>query len=91
MLNKINFKNNLLVFILLFFSGNELVPFLFGKFGIVIGLVLILIIFKSNLKFDTYFYKIITPFYFFLLFFKMTIFLNFKIPARDKEKNSMRK
>ncbi len=43
----------LIVFLLLFFSGNPLATFLFGKFSALVGLVFTLIILKSHLKFDT--------------------------------------
>jgi hypothetical protein len=52
-LNK--FQSYLLVFLLLFFSGNPLTPFVFGKYSTLVGLLLSMIILKSNLKFDTYF------------------------------------
>jgi hypothetical protein len=52
-LNK--FQSYLLVFLLLFFSGNPLTPFVFGKYSTLVGLLLSIIILKSNLKFDTYF------------------------------------
>lgn len=52
-LNK--FQSYLLVFLLLFFSGNPIASFLFGKYSALVGLVLTMIIFKSYLKFDNSF------------------------------------
>lgn len=45
----------LLVFILLFFSGNPLAFFLFGKYNVLFGLALTILILKANFKADTYF------------------------------------
>jgi hypothetical protein len=48
-------KSFLLVFVLLFFSGNPLASFIFGKFGPIISLVITLFILKSNSIYDYFF------------------------------------
>lgn len=58
MLFKSSFKSYLLVFILLFFSGNLLPNFLFGKYFAIVGLCLTIIILSSNLKLNDIFPKV---------------------------------
>lgn len=48
-----------LILILLFFSGNPLVPFLFGKFTAAIGLVLTFFLIHKSIKLDKAFLKLI--------------------------------
>jgi len=48
-------KEYLLVFVLLFFSGNPLVTFMFGKFGTIVGLLAIIIILNKKLKIERQF------------------------------------
>lgn len=57
MSSKVKIQAYLLVFTLLFFSGNPLATFLFGKLSTAIGLLLTLIIINSNLKVKKLFIK----------------------------------
>ncbi len=57
MSSKRKIQANLLVFTLLFFSGNPLATFLFGKLSTIIGLLLTLIIINSSLKINKLFIK----------------------------------
>jgi hypothetical protein len=50
-------KAYFLVFILLFFSGNPLALFLFGKYNVLFGFTLTILILKSNFKPDIFFYS----------------------------------
>ena len=60
-------KSYFLVFILLFFSGNPLAFFLFGKYNSLVGLLLSILIIKSNYKIDSYF-SIKLKIFFFIIF-----------------------
>jgi hypothetical protein len=52
-------KNYLLVLLLLFFSGNPLVSFLFGKYTPIVGLVLAIVLINKNLKIGKSYFKLI--------------------------------
>jgi O-antigen ligase len=68
---KKDLKAYLLVFILLLFSGNPLMGFLFGKFSSLVGLISILFIINSKLPFERRFIK----FYFSISLSILVIFL----------------
>jgi hypothetical protein len=53
-INIYTFKENLLVFLLLFFSGNQIAFLIFGKYSFLVFLFLLLFFLKSHLKFDSY-------------------------------------
>ena len=52
-------NNYLLVLLLLFFSGNPLVGFLFSKYTPIVGLVLVILITHRNLKIGKSYFKLI--------------------------------
>ncbi|MFC6876174.1 hypothetical protein [Flavobacterium myungsuense] len=54
-----NKKSYLLILILLFFSGNPLITFLFGKFSTVVGLTLTILIIYKSIRFSKKFIKLI--------------------------------
>lgn len=54
-----NKKSYLLIVILLFFSGNPLIAFVFGKFSTVIGLTLTLLIINKSIRLNKNFTKLI--------------------------------
>lgn len=76
-------KNYVLVFILLFFSGNPLATFLFGKFNIVVGLIAVLLLLNVKINLDQQFFKkyrlivlgIVSIFVFHLIFLQQVAFL----------------
>jgi hypothetical protein len=54
-----NKKSYLLILILLFFSGNPLITFLFGKFSTVVGLTLTLLLIHKSIRLSKKFIKLI--------------------------------
>lgn len=54
-----NIKSYLLILILLFFSGNPLITFLFGKFSTVVGLTLTILLIHKSIRFSKKFIKLI--------------------------------
>tara|TARA_B110000902_G_scaffold137177_1_gene158769 strand:+ start:938 stop:2143 length:1206 start_codon:yes stop_codon:yes gene_type:complete len=69
---KVKTKNYLLVLLLLFFSGNRLVSFLFSKYAPILGLVLVIILINKNFKIGKSYFKVIKIIAVFLLFITVT-------------------